>query len=330
MIRVGVLRGGTSDEFDISIKSGATVLASLPRDKYRGVDILITKDGTWHMGGTPKTLGEISLQVDVVFNALHGEYGEDGRVSRMLEQHGIPYTGSEAIPSSLAVSKSIAKDIFKRAGIKTPNGITIEDYREQILGKEKNKKIEELAYKIFNTISPPWVLKPARGGSSINTLVAKNFSELYDALTQLFDYGGDLVVEQYLYGKEVSAGVIENFRQEKRYPILPVEVMKDGGIFDFHSKQKGVNLICPSTLSQEQKEEVMYIAERAHEILGLRDYSVSDFIVTPKGVYITEINNNPKCMACSILAKSLEAVGSNMGELIDHLVSQAVLRKVKN
>ncbi|MEK7558319.1 MAG: ATP-grasp domain-containing protein [Patescibacteria group bacterium] len=325
MIRVGVIRGGISDEFEISIKTGGNVLKLLPPDKYKGVDILITRDGTWHVGGIPKKLDELDLHIDVVFNALHGEYGEDGKVSRVLEEAGISYTGSEAIPSSLASNKSLTKETLRRAGIKTPPGMFIEDYRDRVNEGDRVDKVHELAIKIFQSIPPPWVLKPARGGSSINTFVAKSFDELKTALNNLFDYGSDLIVEQYIHGKEVSTGVIENFRRERLYPLMPVEVKKKGDLFGFAEKQEP-ELLCPSTLSRAEKDAVMDAAIRAHKVLGLRDYSVSDFIVTPQSVYLLEVNNNPKCAECSIMAKSLDAVGSDIGELADHLITLALER----
>jgi len=326
MIRVGVLRGGTSNEFKISIKSGGNIIANLPKDSYSAVDIFVARDGTWHIGGTPKQMEEIPLHIDVAFNTLHGDYGEDGRVSEILEDLNVPYIGSRAVPSSLAVNKRLSRDILKKAGIKVPPGVALEDYRESLLGKSREGKIKELALKIFGTIPPPWVLKPARGGSSINTTVAKSFGELVAGLHALFDYGGDLVVEQYIRGKEVSSGVIENFRRERHYPLMPVEVRNKEDIFD-HLKKQSPDLTCPSFMSHDEKAAVSDLAVKAHKVLGLRDWSVSDFIVTPRGIYLLEVNNNPKCSSSSIIAKSLEAVGSNVGELADHLISLALGRK---
>ncbi|MEK7582156.1 MAG: ATP-grasp domain-containing protein [Patescibacteria group bacterium] len=325
-IRIGVIRGGKSDEFEISIKTGGNILKNLPADKYKGVDILITRDGEWHLGGVPKDPREIALHIDVAFNTLHGEHGEDGKVSQILEEMKIPYTGSEAVPSSIALNKPLTKEALRRAGIKVPPGMLIEDYRDEVGGGSRADKIHELALKIFRSIPPPWVLKPARGGSSINTFVAKSFEELQKVLDNLFDYGGDLVVEQYLRGKEVSSGVIENFRHERHYPLMPVEVKKKGDLFNFEEKQQP-ELICPSTLSRAEKDAVMDTAIKAHKVLGLRDYSVSDFIVLPKSIYLLEVNNNPKCAECSIMAESLKAVGSNIGDLADHLITLALERK---
>ncbi|MDP3958261.1 MAG: ATP-grasp domain-containing protein [bacterium] len=326
MIRVGVLRGGMSDEFEVSVKTGANVLSSLPSDKYKPVDILITRDGTWHVNGLPKTLEEIKVTVDVVFNALHGEYGEDGQVAQLLEEQKIPYTGSTAVPSALAMHKGMAKDAFRRAGLRTPAHMLLEDCRDSTIVGKIPEKIQELAFRVFKSIPPPWVLKPAKGGSSQHTYVATTFSGLVDGLARLFPLGNDLVVEQYIEGKEVSAGVVENFRRERKYPLMPVEVKKSGRYFDYASKQDPT-LLCPSSLSRKEKEEVTELAEKAHDILGLRDYSISDFIVTPRGVYLLEVNNNPGITNGSIITKGLEAAGASVKELVDHLLTLALGRK---
>ncbi len=323
------MRGGTSDEYKVSIKTGANVLAHLLADKYKGVDILVTKDRTWHIGGIPKTTDEILVSVDVIFNALHGGYGEDGRLSRRLEELGIPYTGSEALPSAMAMNKPMANDIFRRAGMKTPPGFMIEDYRDSTVVGEIYEKIQELAHKIFRSISPPWVLKPARGGSSINIFIAKNFNELINALTQLFSYGGDLVVEQYIKGKEATVGVIKGFRNEKFYPLMPIEIRPHNRVFfDYDAKYNGASdEIIPGNFTRAEKEELERLAVLAHTALGLNDYSRSDFIVTPRGIYILETNNLPGLTEESLIPKALEAAGSNMGELVDHLITLALERK---
>ena len=171
MIRVGVVRGGWGDEYQVSIETGASVLRQLP-DDHVGVDILIDREGEWHANGVPVNPDEFKMRVDVAFNALHGIHGEDGRVAQIFENLGVPYTGSTSVPSSLAVNKVLGKQAFKRAGIKTPPGMTVEDYRESTFAPEaRAEKARELAEKVFQTISPPWVVKPARGGSSIGTEV---------------------------------------------------------------------------------------------------------------------------------------------------------------
>src|SRR3989344_5501836 len=152
-IRVGVLRGGPSSEYDVSLRTGQSVLAHLP-EQYQAHDILITKDGVWHWRGLPTTPDQIARQVDVFFNALHGEYGEDGRLQNVLDQLGTPYTGSGTFASAVGMNKELAKEAFRRQGLKVPQGLRIQRHEE---GNHSRR--------VFEKISPPWIVKPAdRGG----------------------------------------------------------------------------------------------------------------------------------------------------------------------
>ncbi len=119
-IRVGVLRGGPSSEYEISLKTGATVLQHLPRETYETQDILISREGIWHKNGLPIIPYDALSHVDVIFNALHGHYGEDGKVQHLLEILRIPFTGSLSFASAIGMNKVLSKEVFKKEGIKTP------------------------------------------------------------------------------------------------------------------------------------------------------------------------------------------------------------------
>ena len=123
-IRVGVLRGGPSSEYEVSLNTGAAVLEQLSQaiynEKYHAHDIFIDKSGTWHMGGIQIEPHDALLRVDVVFNALHGNYGEDGKVQHLLEFHGMPFTGSGSFASAITINKELSKKEYKKAGLKTP------------------------------------------------------------------------------------------------------------------------------------------------------------------------------------------------------------------
>ncbi len=118
-IRIGVLRGGPSSEYEVSLKTGSSVLNNLP-EKYSPVDIFIDKKGGWYIQGIPHEPHEAFKKVDAIFNALHGEYGEDGNVQKILDTFSIPYTGSKTVSSAIGMNKALAKNIFKSHGIKTP------------------------------------------------------------------------------------------------------------------------------------------------------------------------------------------------------------------
>src|SRR3990167_6281453 len=168
-IRVGVLRGGPSSEYDVSLRTGQSVLAHL-REQYQAQDILITKDGVWHWRGLPTTPDQIARQVDVFFNALHGEYGEDGKVQQLLDNLGVAYTGSGAVSSALGMNKALAKDLFRRAGLRVPPGVVIR--------REAAREAAPAAREVFETISPPWVVKPNDRGSSLGLFFVRTIKDL--------------------------------------------------------------------------------------------------------------------------------------------------------
>lgn len=311
------MRGGPSSEYEVSLASGATVLKNLP-EKYKGLDIFISKDGEWHFQGLAKKPENILRGVDVVFNAMHGEFGEDGKVQQILDSIKIPYTGSGAFSSAVGMNKILSKEKFAAHSIKTPRHITLE------FGKADYPKILE----IFKTFPQPSVVKPANLGSSVGVSIAKSITSLEEAIARAFEISPSVIIEEFIKGKEATCGVLENFRGEDIYSLLPVEIVKPSGreIFDYDSKYSGeTKEICPGHFGLEEKEELCRLAAKAHRALGLRHYSRSDFIVSPRrGIYILEVNSLPGLTQNSLLPKSLEAVGCGLPEFLDHIISLAL------
>ncbi len=317
-IRVGVLRGGRGHEYEVSLKTGRAVLEHLPVEKYQGHDILITKDGQWHWSGLPTSREKISKQVDVVFNALHGEYGEDGKVQNILDGLGLPYTGSGAFASAVGMNKVMANRVFRQAGLRVPHGILIE---------HSDRELGTLAREVFNRVPPYWIVKPADGGSSVGVYKAKNFDGLVEAIYRAFQYSPRLLVEQCIEGREATCGVVEHFRDTRHYALPPVEIRKPIGqtVWSYDAKYNGgTEEICPGNFSQVIKKEMSELAVRAHEALGLRHYSRADFIVSPHGIYILEINTLPGLTPESLLPKALGAVGCSYDGFLDHILTLAM------
>lgn len=311
-IRVGVLRGGPSSEYEVSLQSGATVLRNMP-ENYQPVDIFVDKKGFWHIQGLPVDPFDISDHVDVVWNAMHGEYGEDGRIQRLLSNAKVPFTGSLETPSAVGMSKSLTKEILIRHGIKVPIGVRI----------EKSMAIEKAANYVFRKVPPPWVVKPLDLGSSVGVFFARDYAGLLDALYDAFSVSQEIIVEEYISGAEATVGVIDDFRQEKTYALFPVEIKRPNAkeIWDYTDKYSGeTEELCPSCFPDDVKNELSEKAKICHEGLGLRHYSRSDFIVSPRGIYLLEVNTLPGLTENSLLPKSLVATGSSMGEFIDHVI----------
>ncbi|MDE2038117.1 MAG: D-alanine--D-alanine ligase [Patescibacteria group bacterium] len=320
--RIGVLRGGPSAEYDVSLQSGAAVLSALRErlaDKYVPVDIFIDTSGVWHIDGAPVRPHEAFGRVDAVFNALHGAYGEDGGVQRILEAHGVPFTGSSALASAVSMNKSLAKGVAARRGIKTP-------YWKELSSKEILDDPEAAAAGLFRTFLMPAVVKPAGAGSSIGVSVVKDHSRLRPALEAAAAHGDAVVIEEFIPGIEATCGVVEGFRGQPLYALPPIEIRPKAGFFDYEAKYAGKSEeIVPASFSEGLKREIERLAAAAHEALGLRHYSRSDFIIHPRrGVYFLETNALPGLTGESLVPKALRAVGSGTHELVDHLVRLAL------
>ena len=322
LTRVGVLRGGPSSEYEISLETGGNVLKVLREkfgDKYQTHDILIDKEGNWHIDGMKTVPGSLSSQIDVAFNALHGSYGEDGKVQKVLETHGIPFTGSDSLSSAVGMNKVLSRNIFANHDLKVPIG-------KEISSKDIKENVAEIARELFRSFPMPAVVKPVSGGSSIGVSIAHTQKELLASLKKAAEHGSSVLVEEFIKGTEVSVGVIEGFRDQELYVLPVVEIVPKTKFFDFEAKYMGKSEeIVPARLSFKIKEEFSDLAKKAHRALGLRHYSRSDFIIHPKrGIYILETNTLPGLTNESLIPKALRSVGSDTFELVDHLIQGVV------
>jgi D-alanine-D-alanine ligase len=315
---VAVLRGGPSAEYDISMLTGAGVLGALKELNIRTKDIVVTRSGQWLVDGFHKDPENALLGIDVVFLALHGAYGEDGVVQRLLERLSIPYTGSGPYASAVAMNKELTKGYLKDSGIKTAQ-------HKRVL-RDHVKDPMQTALSISEIFGPKYVVKPTSGGSSIGTKLAQDPHELGAVLAELFLEHEDLLVEEYIFGKEATVGVLENFREQPLYDLPVIEIIPpaDSGFFAADVKYTGATTeICPGRFKKEEKLEMAKAAQAVHKTLGLRHYSRSDFIVAADGIYFLEVNTLPGLTEQSLYPKAMEAVGADYKSLIEHLVTQA-------
>lgn len=315
-VTVGVLRGGPSSEYEVSLNSGATVLAELDRAKYDPKDLFVDKKGVWHIQGVPMPPDRALRHIDVVFNAMHGEYGEDGTVQRLLDTFGVPYTGSDAVASALAFNKQRTKEVAARLGVKVPQSVIVEPVSD----------LDRAVLDLFRSRSMPAIVKPVIGGSSVGTRLAHNFNELYDGITDAFNVSPKVLVEEYVKGKEATVGVVDDFRGESAYPLFPIEIIPPAtcAIFDYEAKYGGKTIErCPGNFAEVEKKELTRLAKEVHKGLGLRHYSRSDFIISPRGIYFLEVNTLPGLTSESLLPKAVKAIGTKLSDFFDHLLSLA-------
>lgn len=304
-LRIGVLRGGPSTGYDDSLETGNFIIQNLV-DTHKPIDIFISNDGQWHMQGIQKSPENVLKHLDVVFNGLHGTFGEDGQIQEILSRHGIPYTASEKYPSAIVMNRWLMKEHLKPLGIKTPVSILV----------RRTDSLNEKAKEIWNSIPTPIVVKPAKGGYSSAYYRADFYQELLRALEEILSSDDSAIAEEYVVGTRASSGVVENFRNKVLYTLAPVEINQE----DVPSY--------PTRFNDEQKSEMEMLAKIVHKGLGLRHYSTTDFIVTPRrGIYVLEVNTLPKLGQKSPLRKSLDAVGVSVKELIHHLINLALNRK---
>ncbi|MDQ3076534.1 MAG: ATP-grasp domain-containing protein [bacterium] len=302
-IHVAILRGGPSSEYHSSLQTGGSVLKNLS-EKYHAHDVFISKDGIWHKDGYERTPARALNHIDVVFNALHGRYSEVNHIQKILDTLGIPYTGSNSMGSLLAMNKVLSKKAFENHKVKTP-------YFKIIRNDDDIKKAVKES---FNSFILPVIVRPASSGTSQGVTLVQNARDIEKALSDAFKYSDTAIIEEHIKGKSASCSVIQDFRGQKTYTLLPVEV-----------REKEVH---HNTFSSEEKAEIQWLAQKAHEVLGLRHYSHADFVITPsRGIYMIEVNTLPTLSEDSVLPKSLAGVGCTYQDFLDHILTLALHKK---
>lgn len=315
---VGVLRGGTSSEYPLSLKTGAAIAAALPEEGYETRDILVDKAGLWHLRGMPSTPARALAQVDVVLNALHGGVGEDGTVQRILDRTGIPYAGSRAFSSGLALNKIRARGVLQEADIPMPRAVAFSLNNRMSTG--------EMAEGVFSRFGPPYLVKPPAEGSSHGLRYAPSILALPDAIGDVLDEYGSALVEEYLLGAHVTVGTIEFYRDELLYVLPPTHLELPEGALYFDPYAEGearAKHSVPSRFSHETKRLIEEIARKAHQALKLAHYSDADLIVTRHGPYLLEVNAFPHLHDAAAFPRMLEAVGSSLRDFLEHIIALA-------
>lgn len=312
-MKILVLKGGVSTEREVSLESGRMVFENLDREKYSPIEVLITKDGDWifdedHKMGLWDSIKYLqSLKIDLVFLALHGKFGEDGQIQAHFDRFGIHYTGSSAGASRLAMDKAKTNERLKKEGFLVP----------------KSRLYREIPGKIG--LELPVVVKPKNGGSSIATTIVKNVEELGSAFVEALKVADEVLVEEFIAGREFTIPVIENHCGE--LTVLPVIEIKPkiSEFFDYKAKYEddGSEEIINPDLSQSETEEIQNLALKVHKSLGLSGYSRSDFIEKDGNFYFIEINALPGLTKNSLLPKSARAAGYDFPKILDLIIDSA-------
>jgi D-alanine-D-alanine ligase len=303
-IRVAVLRGGPSPEHDVSLRTGAMVFKHLNRTRYAPKLITISKRGAW-----PVSFAELNEKFDIVFNALHGTYGEDGELQKVLDEYGIPYTGSGERASRVGMDKVASMQVFKKAGIRVPKYVVV----------SKNS---------VPRVQVPIVVKPANCGSSVGVSIVREKKDLPRAIARALTYAPRVIVQKFIAGTEVTCGVIE--KNGKLFALPPTEIVPVGSVFfDYRAKyvKGGSDEITPARISQHAAKRVQRLAIKAHRAIGATGYSRTDVILENNSPYILEINTLPGLTAGSLLPKAAAAARIPFAKLLDIIIESAPKRR---
>jgi len=301
MARVAVLYGGWSAERPVSQMSGKAVEKALRSRGHDAYLVDVTRD-------LPALIRALDPRPDVVFNALHGQGGEDGTIQGVLDMLGLPYTHSGVLASAIAMSKPVTKRLLEGLGVRTPRGIVVP--RDEVATR--------------HVLPPPYVVKPAAEGSSFGVRIVRENDNVPPIEAGDWTFGEEVLVEEYIGGRDLTVGVMGD------RALTVTEIRHDHGFFDYDAKYISGHArhILPAAVPQEVFDEAMRIALLAHRTVGCRGVSRSDFVYDDRqpgteGLYFLEINNQPGFTPMSLVPEQAEHMGIGFAELCEWLVENA-------
>jgi len=304
-IRLALIAGGTSDEREVSLRGAIGVAQALDPEKYEVVRYDPATD-------LARIAGDAN-RIDVAFLLLHGVHGEDGTIQGFLDLLGIPYQGSGVLGSALAMDKNLAKTLYKLNGLPVAPWVMVEPADLSDTGR------------ITTSLRLPCVVKPVRQGSSIGMSIVRTAEQLPAALHLALRHDSEVMVEEFIKGRELTVGVIGN----AELTALPlIEIIPDSRFefFDYEAKyQPGASKeICPAPVSDQVRKKAQEYARIAHRSLQLRGYSRTDMIVADEELYVLETNTIPGMTPTSLLPQAAAEAGLPFGALLDRLIALAL------
>ena len=306
--KIIVVMGGTSTEAEVSRRTGNAVLKALQSKGYdaEGMEL------------NPQTFaGDIrDSECDIVFNAVHGKYGEDGLVQGTLDMLDIPYTGSNTLAAALTLDKITAKRIFNAMDINTPKFVV---YRKT--AKERSKTIADNIEKTFGF---PVVVKAPTQGSSIGVYIVEKKKDLASAAHAAFEFGDEIIVEEFIKGRELTVAVWGNAEHAEAFPVIEITTLT--GRYDYESKYtKGASKhICPAELSNKLTEQVQALAVKAFEVCKCSGVARVDMMLSEDNTpYVIEVNSVPGMTETSLVPDAAAAAGIGFPELCERILRLA-------
>ncbi len=298
--KIGVLMGGLSSEREVSLATGAAILAALRGKGYDAVGLDVGRDVAERIRAEG---------IEVAFNGLHGKYGEDGAIQGLLEMVGIPYTGSGVLASAMGMNKVFSKMVFKSFGLLVGPHMIVPAHDRSVLAAAPAE------------IGLPLVVKPSSEGSSVGVSIVSRKEDLDAAADLAFSYDDEILVEKYIKGKEVQVGIVGN------RALGAIEIVPKEAFYNYRAKyEKGMSEhFFPARIPESVYQRTLDAGLAAHQSLGCRGYSRVDFIIDENGSpYILEVNTLPGMTATSLLPEIAQGVGISFPDLCEEILRLAV------
>jgi D-alanine-D-alanine ligase len=296
-MQVGVIMGGISSEKKVSLLTGNEIIENLDKNKYEVLPVPI--NSRYELIDRVRGLG-------FAFIALHGKFGEDGRIQAILESMDVPYSGTGVLASALCMDKNISKKLFVAENIRTPEWIMI-------------KNENEIDYNNIEKLGYPLIVKPNNGGSSIGTVIVHSRENLKEAVREALKYDDEIMIEEYIKGEEITCCILNG-------DILPIiSINPKSQFFDYCSKyDDGGAEEKVAKLPDEMKNKVEKIVSKCWHSFKLKAYARIDMMVMNEEVYVLEINTLPGMTKNSLFPKSAAAYGLRFSELLDKIIESSM------
>jgi D-alanine-D-alanine ligase len=296
--KIGVLMGGDSGERKISLKSAEAVIKALKNKGYKIKELVVDE---------LKSLKSLikSAKVDCIFIALHGGFGEDGRVQAVLDEMQIPYTGSGPEASSRAMDKIVSKKILQENGLPVPPYKVLEIGQNERFGDE---------------LGLPLVVKPSGQGSSLGLTIVDEKNNLKKAIKKAFDYDSEVIIERYIEGREITVGILN----DKPLPVLEIKTSRK--FYDYQAKYTGgkTRYLVPAPIEKELYSRIQQLGLKTHKLLECNFFSRVDMRLSPEGqVFILEANSIPGLTSKSLLPKAAREAGISFEEMCQMITEAA-------
>jgi D-alanine-D-alanine ligase len=304
-LTVALLSGGKSAERAVSLRSGDQVFQALDKSRYA----ILRYDPATDL----PLLVNNAKGIDVALIILHGRLGEDGTIQGMLDSLGIPYQGSGVLGSAVAMNKIVSKQLYVQAGLPTPAFIAA------------SRSNPPKASTVIDELGLPVVVKPEHEGSSIGLTIVREQKDLESALEKAWSFDRRCVIEKYIKGVEITAGVLGN-SDLLALPLVEICPAERYEYFDYEAKYSpgATDEICPARISRELTERSQQYARRAHDALHCRGYSRTDMILSGEEIYLLETNTIPGMTATSLFPQAAAKAGIEFPQLLDKLIELAM------